>query len=62
MITDLESKQPLFREFCKVKNLKDGDSYKAIEYIMWCDDLTLSQQLQVIRKYHPQFKLKNCSL
>lgn len=61
-INNLDEKQPLFREFCKQQNLKNGGSYNPIDYIIWCDQLTLIQQLEIIRKYRPDFKLQNCNL
>lgn len=61
-IRRLESKQPLFREFCKINGLKDGDFFKAIDYIFWVDRLPLTKQLEINRKYKPDFKLKNCNL
>jgi hypothetical protein len=61
-ITGLSECQPLFQEFCKVRGLKDGDFYKAIDYLHWVDGLTLAKQLEIIRKYIPGFKMKNCNL
>lgn len=61
-IESLESKQPLFQEFCKINNLKNNDYYKPTDYIFWCDTLTFIQQLNIIRKYDPKFKLNNCNL
>lgn len=61
-IENLESKQPLFQEFCKINNLKNNDYYKPVDYIFWCDTLTLIQQLNIVRKYNPNFKLKTCNL
>ena len=61
-IENLESKQPLFQEFCKINNLKDNDYYEPVDYIFWCDTLTRIQQLNIIRKYDPKFKLNNCNL
>ena len=58
----LEKCQPLFREYCKIKGLKCGDFYKATDYMTWVDSLSLPQQLEIIRKYRPDFKLKNSNL
>ena len=49
-ITGLSECQPIFREFCKVHGLKDGDFYKAIDYIFWVDEFTLAEQIAIIRK------------
>ena len=54
--------QPLFQEFCKVHGLEDGDFYKAIDYIFWVDALTIAEQIAIIRKYRPDFKMKGCNL
>ena len=61
-ITGLIKCQPLFQEFCKVKGLRDGDFYRAIDYLLWVDGLALAKQLEIIRKYIPDFKMKNCNL
>lgn len=54
--------QPLFQEFCKVNGLQDGDFYKAIDYLLWVDGFTLAEQIAIIRKYKPDFKMKGCNL
>lgn len=54
--------QPLFQEFCKVHGLKDGDFYKAVDYLFWVDGFTLAEQIAIIRKYQPDFKMSNCNL
>lgn len=54
--------QPLFQEFCKVHGLEDGDFYKAIDYIFWVDAFTIAEQIAIIRKYRPDFKMKGCNL
>ena len=54
--------QPLFQEFCKVHGLQDGDFYKAVDYMFWVDGFTLAEQISIIRKYKPDFKMKNCNL
>ena len=61
-IKGLESKQPLFREFCKVNNLHDGDYYTPLDYILYADSIPLVKQLEIIRKYEPQFRLPNSNL
>ena len=61
-ITGLSEGQPLFQEFCKVHGLQDGDFYKAIDYIFWVDGFTLAEQIAIIRKYKPDFKMKGCNL
>ena len=61
-IMGLSECQPLFQEFCKAKGLSDGDFYRAIDYLLWADSLTLAKQLEIIRKYIPDFKMKYCNL
>ena len=61
-IMGLSERRPLFQEFCKVKGLRDGDFYRAIDYLLWVDSLTLAKQFEIIRKYIPDFKMKNCNL
>ena len=61
-IMGLAVAQPLFKEFCKVHGLKDGDFYRAIDYLFWVDGLTLVEQIAIIRKYKPNFKMANCNL
>ncbi len=61
-IEGLSKCQPLFQEFCKVHGLKNGDFYKAIDYIFWVDGFTLAEQIAIIRKYKPNFKMKGCNL
>lgn len=61
-IKGLSEKQPLFQEFCKINGLSEGDSFKSTDYINWVDCLSLAAQIQIIRKYQPDFKLKNCNL
>ena len=41
-ICNLQEKNPLFREFCKIHGLKDGDYYSGIDYIDFCNGLTRS--------------------
>ena len=40
----------------------DGDFYKSIDYIFWVDGFTLAEQIAIIRKYKPDFKMKGCNL
>lgn len=61
-IKGLSECQPLFQEFCKVHVLKDGDFYKAIDYIFFVDGFTLAEQIAIIRKYKPDFKMNGCNL
>lgn len=61
-IMGLSGCQPLFQEFCKVRGLKDGDFYKAVDYLFWVDGFTLAEQIAIIRKYQPDFKMANCNL
>lgn len=61
-IETLDNKQPLFLEFCKVKGLIVGDYYSAVDYLEYCDNLTIEQQLGIIRKYIPNFMLEGCNL
>lgn len=55
-IKNLQEKNPLFREFCKINGLKDGDYYSAIDYIDYCNELTRSEILKITQKYEPSFK------
>ena len=61
-IKGLSECQPLFQEFCKVHGLQDGDFYKAVDYLFWVDCFTLAEQIAIIRKYKPNFKMANCNL
>lgn len=61
-IMGLSDCQPLFQEFCKVHGLKGGDFYKAVDYLFWADGFTLAEQIAIIRKYKPDFKMANCNL
>lgn len=61
-IMGLSDCQPLFQEFCKVHGLKDGDFYKAVDYLFWVNGFTLAEQIAIIRKYQPDFKMYNCNL
>lgn len=55
-IKNLQEKNPLFREYCKINGLKDGDYYSAIDYLEYCDGLTRSEILKITQKYEPSFK------
>lgn len=61
-ITGLNKRQPLFQEFCEVHGLKDGDFYRAVDYLFWVDKLTLVDRIAITRKYQPDFKMANCNL
>lgn len=55
-IKNLQEKTSLFREFCEINSLKEGDYYSAIDYIDYCDGLTRSEILKITQKYEPSFK------
>ena len=55
-VKKLEDKCGLFREFCKINVLKDGDYYSAIDYIDYCNGLSRSEILKITQKYEPNFK------
>jgi len=55
-IKNLQEKNPLFREYCKINGLKDGDYYSAVEYLEYCDGLTRFEVLKITQKYEPNFK------
>lgn len=61
-IKGLSECQPLFQEFCKVNGLQEGDFYRAVDYLFWVDGFTLAEQIAIIRKYKPNFKMKGCNL
>jgi hypothetical protein len=61
-IEDLEHKQPLFREFCEINGLKNGDYYKAADFIFWCDSLTIRESISIVRKYIPGFIRDDCNI
>lgn len=61
-IKNLQEKCGLFREFCKINGLKDGDYYSAVDYLEYCDDLTIAQTIDISRKYEPDFKCNDCNL
>ena len=52
-IRNLQEKNPLFREFCGINGLKEGDYYSAVDYIDFCDSLTLEKAIEITRKYAP---------
>lgn len=55
-IKNLQEKTSLFREFCEINGLKEGDYYSAIDYIDYCNGLTRSEILKITQKYEPSFK------
>lgn len=55
-IKNLQGKNPLFREFCEIRGLKDGDYYSAIDYIDYCNGLSRLEILKITQKYEPNFK------
>lgn len=55
-VKNSEDKCGLFREFCKINGLKDGDYYSAIDYIDYCNGLSRSEILKITQKYEPNFK------
>lgn len=61
-IKNLKEKCGLFCEFCKINGLKDGDYYSAVDYIEYCDGLTLAQTIEITRKYEPCFKRNDCNI
>lgn len=61
-IKNLREKCGLFREFCKINGLKNGDYYSAIDFLEYCDDLSWEQTIEITRKYEPDFKFEDCNL
>lgn len=61
-IKNCSKKTPLFREFCKINGLKNGDYYSAIDFLEYCDDLSWEQTIEITRKYEPDFKFEDCNL
>ena len=55
-IKNLQEKTPLFREFCEINGLKDGDYYSVIDYIDYYNELSMSEILKITQKYEPNFK------
>lgn len=55
-IKNLQEKNPLFHEFCKINGLKEGDYYSPIDYIDYCNGLTRQEILKIAQKYEPNFK------
>ena len=49
-IQNLENKQPIFKEFCEIFGLKNGDFYKPIDYINFADTLSYSYIVRIIKK------------
>ena len=54
-IRNLQEKTPLFREFCEINGLKEGDYYSAVEYLDFCDSLTWGKAVEIIRKYDTDY-------
>lgn len=50
-LKNLKKKCPTFREFCEIKGLKEGDYYNVLDYMEYCDGLTLEQQIEITRKW-----------
>lgn len=46
----LENKQPIFKEFCKIHSLKNGDFYKPKDYIAFADKLSFLEISKIIQK------------
>lgn len=61
-IKNLQEKNPLFLEFCKIHGLKEGDYYSEVEYLEYCDGLTLDQSIEIVRKYESDFNMDGCNL
>lgn len=55
-IKNLQEKTSLFREFCEINGLKEGDYYSAIDYIDYIDGLSRLEILEITQKYEPNFK------
>lgn len=49
-IQNLENSQPIFKEFCEERGLKNGDFYKPLDYIHFSDNLSYSDIVRIIRK------------
>ena len=47
---DLIWEQPLFEEFCKIKDLQPGDLYSPEEFTIWANSLDLTDLLKIIRR------------
>lgn len=61
-IRNLQEKNLLFRGFCEIRGLKEGDYYSAVDYLDFCDSLTWGKAFEIIRKYDPDFKMDGCNL
>ena len=55
-IRNLQEKTPLFREFCEINGLKEGDYYSVIDYIDYYNELSRTEILKIMQKYEPNFK------
>ena len=49
-IQNLETKQPIFKEFCEIHDLKNGDFYKPKDFIVFSDNLSYSDIVRILRK------------
>jgi hypothetical protein len=50
-IQDLETKQPIFKEYCEINCLKNGDFYKPKDFIIFSDSLSYSDIVRIIKKW-----------
>jgi hypothetical protein len=50
-IKNLKDKCGLFREFCKINDLKDGDYYSAVDYHYLCPLYLFYKLLRVLFDY-----------
>jgi hypothetical protein len=50
LIENLETKQPLLKEFCKMHRLKNGDYYKATDYLKWVQNLPPSELMNIVQR------------
>ena len=46
---DLIREQPLFEEFCRIKDLQPGDPYSPEEFTIWANSLDLTDLLKIIK-------------
>lgn len=49
-IQNLETAQPIFKAFCEINSLKNGDFYKPIDFINFSDSLSYSDIVRIIKK------------
>ena len=50
-VRHLERRQPLFREFCRIRGLHEGDQYSSSDYISWAESLTYAMHCDIQRRY-----------